>query len=150
MRKRRNGDDTHIRYQQIGEVEQDFQFLLPSRPRDIDLPHSFRSCSRKSYTTLMAATKCPQQAGGRQEIKSNPTGRTGRKRRITTLSTRSMELVKATSEHPNLRKGRQKRTDARTHARTMFLHKATLVATGHTVKKKRKRKRKRKENERRG
>jgi hypothetical protein len=37
-----------------------------------------------------------------------------------------------------------------THARTMFLHKATLVATGHTVKKKRKRKRKRKENERRG
>ncbi len=117
MRKRRNGDDTHIRYQQIGEVEQDFQFLLPSRPRDIDLPHSFRSCSRKSYTTLMAATKCPQQAGGRQGIKSNPTGRKGRKRRITTLSTRSMELVKATSEHPNLRKGRQKRTDARTHAR---------------------------------
>ncbi len=150
MRKRRNGDDTHIRYQKIGEVEQDFQFLLPLRPRDIDLPHSFRSCSRKSYTTLMPATKCPQQAGGRQGIKSNPTGRKGRKRRITTLSTRSMELVKATSEHPNLRKGRQKRTDARTHARTMFLHKGTLVATGHTVKKKRKRKRKRKENERRG
>jgi hypothetical protein len=90
----------------------------------------------------MAATKCPQQAGGRQGKKNNPTGRKGRKRRITTLSTRSMELVKATSEHPNLRKGRQKRTEARTHARTMFLRKATLVATGHTVKKKRKRKEK--------
>jgi hypothetical protein len=57
----------------------------------------------------MAATKCPQQAGGRQGKKNNPTGRKGRKRRITTLSTRSMELVKATSEHPNLRKGRQNR-----------------------------------------
>jgi hypothetical protein len=92
----------------------------------------------------MAATKCPQQAGGGQGKKNNPTGRKGRKRRITTLSTRSMELVKATSEHPNLRKGRQKRADgrthARTHARTMFLRKDTIVATGQTVKKKRKRK----------
>jgi hypothetical protein len=70
-------------------------------------------------------------------------GRKGRKRRITTFSTRLMELV-ATSEHPNPRKGRQKRTDARTHARTMFLRKTTFVATRHTVQKKRK------ENERRG
>jgi hypothetical protein len=101
----------------------------------------------------MAATKCPQQAGGRQGIKSNPTGRKGRKRRMTTLSTRSMELVKATSEHPNLRKGRQKRTDARTHARTMFLHKATLARRNraHSEKeKKKKKKKKRKENERHG
>jgi len=67
----------------------------------------------------MAATKCPQQAGGRQRKKNNPTGRKGRKRRITTLSTRSMELVKAIRAIIQIcaREARNARTHARTRAR---------------------------------
>jgi hypothetical protein len=56
--------------------------------------------------------------------------------------------VKARSEHPNLRKGRQKRTDARTHARTMFLHKATLARRNRAHSEKEKKKKKKKKRKR--
>jgi hypothetical protein len=66
-----------------------------------------------------------------------------------------MELVKATSEHPNLRKGRQKQTHgskhARTHARAHDVPQQSHARRNraHRAKEKKKKK-KRKENERRG
>jgi hypothetical protein len=56
-----------------------------------------------------------------------------------------------TSDHPNLRKGSQKRTDARTHARAHDVPPQNRARRNkaHSVKEKKKKK-KRKENERRG
>ncbi len=118
MRKRRNGDDTHIRYQQIGEVEQDFQFLLPSRPRDIDLPHPlFQILLPKVLYNLDGSYKMPTTSRRETRDKEQPHGQKGKEEE----NDYALDKIDGACEsYERASKSAQGKTEThgRTHART--------------------------------